>query len=281
MAPQFRIFWGPLITIGFPITFLNFKFYLKSTPISNPITFPKKCPKKTLASQAVFQSPSDKIISTLIQSLLLVIGLQITFWVVGQYSDFLITGQSSSNGGAFNRMRLNNRTTPTKGPAPTSTSSSLPASAVSAAPYIPPSYQQQDPFMHHHHHHIAYYESPPPPMGQPPPPWISGTPYFFDQSGAGPPGGAAPPFVQHMCSMPPPPHLVPTSIKNGGGRATPSPSSSVAVSSSNSVVNSSEVQLQQYEVEYHLVRQGEVVSLQLGDGRVEIIPGKDFIFKCL
>lgn len=133
--------------------------------------------------------------------------------------------------------------------------------------------------VHQHQHHIAYYESPPPPMGHPPPPWISATPYFFDQSGGAtvPPGGA-PPFVHHMCTMPPP-HLVPTSggMKNGGGRATPSPSNvaSPTASTGNSVVsNSSEVQHQQYEVEYHLVRQGEVVSLQLGDGRVEIIPGK-------
>jgi hypothetical protein len=42
---------------------------------------------------------------------------------------------------------------------------------------------------------------------------------------------------------------------------------------SGSTVNSSEVQPQQYEVEYHL-HQGEMISLQLGDGRVEIIPGK-------
>ena len=39
-------------------------------------------------------------------------------------------------------------------------------------------------------------------------------------------------------------------------------------------VNFSEIPPQNYEVEYHL-HQGEVISFQLGDGRVEIIPGKD------
>lgn len=51
-------------------------------------------------------------------------------------------------------------------------SSSLPASAVTAAPYIPTSFQSgggaADYLPHHHHHHITYatYEAPPPPMGK-------------------------------------------------------------------------------------------------------------------
>lgn len=52
-------------------------------------------------------------------------------------------------------------------------SSSLPASAVTAAPYIPTSFQSGAGAAdylppHHHHHHITYatYEAPPPPMGK-------------------------------------------------------------------------------------------------------------------
>ena len=167
---------------------------------------------------------------------------------------------------------------------------------MSAAPYVPPAYQQPQgnpaDYMHPHQQISYGYEAPPPPMGQPPPGWIPATPYFYEQGAPHPQGGAhAPPYVQHMCTIPPPPHVVGSSAnKSGGGRATPS---TVTSNSNTSLMSSGEVQPQpaavvtgppgppggpgqppqEYEVEYHL-HQGEVISLQLGDGRVQIIPGK-------
>jgi hypothetical protein len=54
-------------------------------------------------------------------------------------------------------------------------------------------------------------------------------------------------------------------------------STATTVSTSSSMVSSSEIQPQNYEVEYHL-HQGEVISFTLSDGRVEIIPGKRIFF---
>lgn len=183
----------------------------------------------------------------------------------------------ASNGGSAPYMRQfrprsnrNNGTT------------SLPASAVSAAPYIPPIYQQQggNPDYMHHHQHVTYaYEAPPPPMGQPPPGWVPAGPYIYAGAGENPA-----PFVQHMCTMPPPQVVVSSSASSSrptsSSRSTTAVSSSVSstVSSNSTVVSSSEVhQPQEYEVEYHL-HQGEVIQLQLGDGRVQIIQGKTLFF---
>lgn len=164
----------------------------------------------------------------------------------------------------------------------------LPASAVTAAPYVPSSYQAQNAeFMHHpHQHHIAYagYEAPPPPMGQPPPPgWV---PYFYEQgSGPHPSGGTPgpPPFVQHMCTIPPPQVVVSSATGKGAGARSATPSACVVSSSSDhaqtvqpnvAVAGGHTSQSgQEYEVEYHL-HQGEMITLELGDGRVQIIPGK-------
>lgn len=159
----------------------------------------------------------------------------------------------------------------------------LPPSAASAAPYVPPAYQQPlNPEFVHQHHHVTYgYEAPPPPMGQPPPTWV--TPYYFD---GGPGGGAHPPptaaapgghhhphYMQHMCTMPPPPPTtVSSNSKGGGGRVTPSSSTNVTSATSEQPPPPAGPP-QNFEVEYHL-HSGEVISLQLGDGRVEIIPGK-------
>ena len=73
---------------------------------------------------------------------------------------------------------------------------------------------------------------------------------------------------------------------NASGAATGPPVAST-VNASSTVVSSSESvqqtvgpalhQPHEYEVEYHL-HQGEVISLQLGDGRVQIIPGKTYFF---
>ena len=139
-----------------------------------------------------------------------------------------------------------------------------------------------------------FYEAGPVPPGPPVPP----------MAGVGPtvPTGPAPPYMQHMCTTMPPPQIAVSSAgtpaggppggpggKNatglvGGGRGTPSPhappppppnhtSTATTVSTSSSIVSSSEIQPQNYEVEYHL-HQGEVISFTLSDGRVEIIPGK-------
>ena len=82
-------------------------------------------------------------------------------------------------------------------------------------------------------------------------------------------------------------------VASGPSVATGPPvPSTVNAASSTAVVSSSESvqqtaggpagppalhQPHEYEVEYHL-HQGEVISLQLGDGRVQIIPGKTYIF---
>ena len=82
-------------------------------------------------------------------------------------------------------------------------------------------------------------------------------------------------------------------VASGPSVATGPPvPSTVNAASSTAVVSSSESvqqtaggpagppalhQPHEYEVEYHL-HQGEVISLQLGDGRVQIIPGKTFFF---
>ena len=70
----------------------------------------------------------------------------------------------------------------------------------------------------------------------------------------------------------------------GGKQGVTSPSTAPTTVNTNSTVVSSSEQAaasvpamhppgpQEYEVEYHL-HQGEVISLQLGDGRVQIIPG--------
>ena len=146
-----------------------------------------------------------------------------------------------------------------------------------------------------------FYEAGPVPPGPPVPP----------MAGVGPtvPTGPAPPYMQHMCTTMPPPQIavssagitpapvVPggpgggknaaTGLSAGGGRGTPSPhaqppplppppnhtSTATTVSTSSSIVSSTEIQPQNYEVEYHL-HQGEVISFTLSDGRVEIIPGK-------
>jgi len=219
--------------------------------------------------------------------------------------------------------------------------SSLPPSAISAAPYIPTSMVHQPvgvdyhhgghnhpPPLHHIHHlhhpvHIAptyaYLPCPdggpphttgPPPHGIPPPPlnpasgtaWIS--PYYpgpiYDSSGI-------PTFVHHV--TPPTPSA--TTANNSGNtnsssgakstnnRMSPAPQhlvqhpaassaptfchnhSPAAVSLAGSPVsscpNSSGLQQQppqqQHVVSYHL-QQGEVISLQLGDGQVEVIQGR-------
>ena len=126
-------------------------------------------------------------------------------------------------------------------------------------------------------------------MGQaPPPPWMPATPYFFEGGPAPAVPGPAPPYVQHMCTTMPPPQIAVSSApggKSGAGavRATPSPhapphssNTTTVMSSTSAVVSSSEIPPQNYEVEYHL-HQGEVISFQLGDGRVEIIPGKKLL----
>ena len=68
---------------------------------------------------------------------------------------------------------------------------------------------------------------------------------------------------------------------NNGGRFTPSPHSVTSGSSSPSSFcqpaavagNASTNANGQHVVNYH-VHQGEVISLQLGDGKVQVIPGK-------
>ena len=84
----------------------------------------------------------------------------------------VFSAQSSNNGSNFNRPRPRHTNKGgTAGMPPVS--SSLPASAVTAAPYIPTSFQSGGGAAdylppHHHHHHITYatYEAPPPPMGK-------------------------------------------------------------------------------------------------------------------
>ena len=76
-----------------------------------------------------------------------------------------------------------------------------------------------------------------------------------------------------MCTMPPPPPTtVSSNSKGGGGRVTPSSSTNVTSATSEQPPPPAGPP-QNFEVEYHL-HSGEVISLQLGDGRVEIIPGK-------
>ena len=223
--------------------------------------------------------------------------------------------------------------------------SSLPPSAISAAPYIPTSMVHQQPVgvdyhhgghnhpppLHHIHHlhhpvHIAptyaYMPCPdggpphttgPPPHGIPPPPlnpgsgtaWIN--PYYpgpiYDSSGI-------PTFVHHV--TPPTPSATTGNNNNAGGtggsggaksagsnRMSPAPQhlvqhpavssaptfcqnhSPAAVSSAGAPVNScpnssglhQQPPQQQHVVSYHL-QQGEVISLQLGDGQVEVIQGR-------
>ena len=173
----------------------------------------------------------------------------------------------SSNGSSYRQQRAGRN------------SKGLPASAVSAAPYVPPAYQQTQPtpaaapagaeFVHQHHH-VAYgYEAPPPPMGQPPPPtWV--TPYYFDGAAAPGPHGYA---VPHMCTMPPPPAATSAGAGQGkgGGRVTPSTTSVTSAGGSEQPQSIPSP----YEVEYHL-HSGEHITFPLGDGRVEIIAGKPF-----
>lgn len=228
-------------------------------------------------------------------------------------TSYTAVGPQPANGSGYRPQRpRGSKNNPVGGASSSNQTTTLPASAASAAPYVPPSYQQQHhaqqnaDYMHHHHHVTYAYEAPPPPMSQPPPGWIpapqAATPYFYEQGAQPPPhpqGPGNPPYVPHMCTMPPPtaPHVVvssgnkPLNVGGKGGQGATSPASAPSAIAntvnaiSSTVVSSSEsVQHQQggpvpvhgpqeYEVEYHL-HQGEVISLQLGDGRVQIIPGK-------
>ena len=233
-------------------------------------------------------------------------------YLINLFSLFVL-GPQPANGGGYRPQRpRGSKNNPVGGASSSNQTTPLPASAASAAPYVPPSYQQQHhaqqnaDYMHHHHHVTYAYEAPPPPMSQPPPGWIpapqAATPYFYEQGAQPPPhpqGPGNPPYVPHMCTMPPPtaPHVVvssgnkPLNVGGKGGQGATSPASapsaiantvnaisSTVVSSSESVQHPQAGPVpvhgpQEYEVEYHL-HQGEVISLQLGDGRVQIIPGK-------
>ncbi len=130
----------------------------------------------------------------------------------------------------------------------------------------------------------------------PPPPWgVQQPPYYYDMEGhpAPPPPPGAYPLPPHMCppagvppppGAPPPPQVVVSSASGKeqtapqapppGGRYAPSPHSVPPPPPANAPPDGAAGGTpQSYEVEYHL-HQGEVISLQLGDGRVEIIPGK-------
>ena len=131
-------------------------------------------------------------------------------------------------------------------------------------------------------------------LGVPPPPlnppggtgWMS--PYYpapmYDTS--------VPTFVHHV--TPPTPSAANNNgngtVKSGNNRNSPAPPphhmSHPPVSNSGycqnhspvqSVNNSAAMQQQQHVVSYHL-QQGEVISLQLGDGQVEVIQGRTSIF---
>ena len=230
--------------------------------------------------------------------------------------------------------------------------SSLPPSAISAAPYIPTSmvHQHMDyhhgghnhpPPLHHIHHlHHPLHMAPtyaylpghvqgcpegnphtagPPPPGVPPPPlnpvtgpaWI-GSYYpapIYDNTAA-----AIPTFVHHVTPPTPSATTANTSIgsstsgnlnscsttttnsKSGGNRMSPSPQQQQhlvhpPISSTSFCQNHHPVsgqicpnaaamqphqpppQQPQHVVSYHL-QHGEVISLQLGDGQVEVIQGK-------
>ena len=220
----------------------------------------------------------------------------------------------------------NTSTTSTSGTVTAPIISSLPPSAISAAPYIPTSmihqpvdYHHGPPPLHHIHHlhhplHMAptYAYMPgtmqcpdgvpphaagPPPPGVPTPPlnpagtaWMS--PYYpapiYDGT-----GGGIPTFVHHV--TPPTPSA--TTVggtgmntasnntshnKSGSNRMSPSPQQQHLVhppaNNTSYCQNHSGLQAhpppQQHVVSYHL-QHGEVISLQLGDGQVEVIQGKN------
>ncbi len=154
-------------------------------------------------------------------------------------------------------------------PKGSSKQASLPASAVSAAPYVPPSYAVQNDYI--------YYDAPPPPIGQPPPPGPPGppgswVPYFYE-------GQAAPPahYVQHMCNVPPPQVDKGLTTQVVSRAVTPVGSGGTTVVTSTPpgggpVVSGSSEQPQEFVVEYHFHQ--ENIHLQWPDGRVQIIPGK-------
>lgn len=170
--------------------------------------------------------------------------------------------------------------------------SSLPPSAVSAPPYFPPQtmmvdYSHQPPYCGGfvptgpsdappygtvYYHPGAGYESggyvsgppPPPVMGHPPrPPAKSSaggryTPSPHSMSGSSSPSS----FCQNN-------NVTTTSVGGGAGSGSANASSNSNTNNSSSSSSNNN----QHVVTYH-VHSGEVISLQLGDGQVQVIPGK-------